>query len=316
MRLLLLTFITSTVLQAQNLVPNPSFEDTTQFSNGQPKVIAWQTNIGSPDYFSPHILPPFDGYKTPVNIRGNQAAYSGVAYFGFGVFNGNRLNEREYLQIKLNDSLRKGQYYEVEFYLSLADSFHNAMNSDNIGIAFRSQLDNGIIDHRVREFRPYYISDSIWDSKDKISWQKFHYTHTALGGEEVLVIGCFLKDVDITLTSVGNGGNFPLALTGSYYYIDQISVQWKDTSTNIVEHSFLNGAKFHPNPVKEQLLFSTHNFQVLQFEMFTLQGQNIPVSISQEGNQYRFNMGHLTKGLYIINAKGEKGQRSFKVIKE
>ncbi|MBL4710421.1 MAG: hypothetical protein JKY48_18480, partial [Flavobacteriales bacterium] len=242
------------LLSAQNLVPNPSFEDTIQFSNGQPGVVSWLTNIGSPDYFSPYYMPPFDSRTTPTNIRGHQFAHQGVAYFGLGVFNNNSLNQREYLQITLLDSLQKDLEYEIEFYISLADSFQRAIDSNNIGIAFRNELDNGPIDHKVREFRPYYTSDSAWDATDKIGWQKFHYTHKAAGGEKVLAIGCFLKDVDISVTTVGNGGNTNFFRSTAYYYIDQISVQWKDTSTSLSENRALKDLQLYPNPVKEDFV--------------------------------------------------------------
>ncbi|MBL4708396.1 MAG: T9SS type A sorting domain-containing protein [Flavobacteriales bacterium] len=304
------------LLFAQNLVPNPSFEDTIVYSNGLHDVFGWENNIGTPNYFSAYYEPPLERFKTPVNYRGSQIAYDGVAYFGFGTFNGNRLNEREYLQIKLLDSLQKDLEYEIEFYISLADSFHRAMDGNNIGIAFRNELDNGIIDHRVREFRPYYTSDSAWNSTDKIGWQKFHYTHKAQGGEKVLAIGCFLKDVDIIVTTVGNGGNTNFFRSTAYYYIDQISVQWKDTSTRLLENHVLKALQLYPNPVKEDFVLKTEKSEALTFTLFNLKGQAIDVLPNREGKVYRFSVGHLPKGLYLLQVRNREQQRTFKVLKE
>ena len=156
-------FIESSSAQL-NLVPNPSFEDTIQ--NNGPLVKNWNTNIGTADYFSPYYT--FDGFKTPINVRGSQIAKNGVAYFGIFFLDLRRFDTREYLQIELLSSLSANEKYEIEFYLSLADSFYLAVSAEDIGIYFSDSLIPNNFDHKVKELQPYYSSDTSWDASNKI----------------------------------------------------------------------------------------------------------------------------------------------------
>jgi len=305
----------SALLLAQNLVPNPSFEDTIQI-NGQPGLITWQTNIGSPDYFTAHYLSPLEGRRTPVNIRGVQVPFNGVAYFGLNALDRTKLNRREYLQVQLLDTMVAGQQYEIEFYLSLADSFHVALADSNIGIVLKKDLEPNNFDHMVREFRPFYSSDTAWNASNKMGWEKFHYTHTASGGEDVLVIGCFLTDQEIQTDSVGNGGNFPWARNGSFYYIDQIRVEWKDTSTSVQEIPLLKQVQSYPNPVKETFNLLYAGKEQLTFQLYNIKGQVVTFTTIQQQNNYSFNFSNLKAGVYFLRINNGKQESSIKLVKQ
>ena len=301
-------------LNAQNLIPNPSFEDTVHNSNGQPILKGWENNIGSPDYFS--SLKRSGDNQTPKNNRGTQVPYNGQSYLGFGTFDLRLPNEREYLQIELLDTLTKGEKYEVEFYLSLADTFHLALSDRDLGIAFKKEVQPNNFDNKVREFRPYFISDSAWNGSNKNGWEKFHYTYTADGGEKVLIIGCFLPDDSLTVDSVGNGGNNPFWINTSYYFIDQVSVQLKDTSTSLNETVFLNAAELYPNPAKEYLQFRYSGKEPLQFELFSAQGRKLSIKANMNHHYYHFDTAALSPGLYFLLVSDGKQQKTFKFLKQ
>ncbi|CAN5572853.1 hypothetical protein BH11BAC2_BH11BAC2_03600 [soil metagenome] len=101
----------------QNLVPNPSFEDTTNWNNWY--VLNGSTpwfnpTSASPDYFS--IYPNY-GQLVPNNgNKGYQLPKTGNAFAGLFTFFGGET--REYLEIELFDSLKANQTYFVEFYIS------------------------------------------------------------------------------------------------------------------------------------------------------------------------------------------------------
>src|SRR5690606_2687012 len=145
----------------------------------------------------------------------------------------------------------------------------------DIGIHFHSKVYPNNYDHKVREFRPYYTSDTAWNASNKNGWEKFHYTYTAQGGEISLVIGCFLNDQEITVDSVGNGGGFPLAEKGSYYFIDNISVTLKDSSTSINEYNLANQIRCYPNPAKNNLFLEYEGKEKLTLQLYNIQGQPI-----------------------------------------
>src|SRR5271157_5345469 len=83
------TFCNLNSLHAQNLVPNPSFEqyDTCPNSSGQINYAKYwfQGGPGNPDYFNicSSTLPyPGNQFSVPQNAWGYQFAYEGNAYCG------------------------------------------------------------------------------------------------------------------------------------------------------------------------------------------------------------------------------------------
>ncbi len=312
-----LTLLFCLQIASQNLVPNPSFEDTIMLSNGQPGLDTWLNTPGSPDYFSPYYQPPFEAHRPPDNLRGYEHAYDGVAYFGFGVVDLRIVRDKEYMQTELLDTLIAGRKYEVEFYLSLADSFHLALAPEDIQVAFRQDLipdDSGNI---VRRLSPAYASDTAWDATNKVGWEKFHYTYTALGNESVIVIGCFKDNSQNTITNVGNGGELNFFRKGSYYFIDKISVQAKDTTIGLAENSLKTQIKLYPNPAKEHFYVSYSGSEVLShFRLYNLSGKLVSFERRRTNDLHEFSIGHLPTGIYFLEVENTVGQRaSFSFLK-
>ena len=104
-----------------NLVPNPSFEVFSNCPSGPAEVfqaMPWYdpTNASS-DYFNQCATV---SVGVPSNALGNEGARTGVAYCGFYSFQALQSNYREYIQVKLNDTLEWGKKYYVSFYVSHA----------------------------------------------------------------------------------------------------------------------------------------------------------------------------------------------------
>ena len=120
---------------SQNLVTNPSFEDHSacpvKLGNFSTDVIGWSTRTkGSTDYF--HSCSEAMG--TPKNFNGTQIADFGEGYAGFYLFAPN--DYREYMQAKLLSPLRKGVFYELSFFVDLANV--QILRSMNLGWSFLS----------------------------------------------------------------------------------------------------------------------------------------------------------------------------------
>ena len=312
-----LTLLFCLQIASQNLVPNPSFEDTIMLSNGQPGLDTWLNTPGSPDYFSPYYQPPFEAHRPPDNLRGYEHAYDGVAYFGFGVVDLRIVRDKEYMQTELLDTLIAGRKYEVEFYLSLADSFHLALAPEDIQVAFRQDLipdDSGNI---VRRLSPAYASDTAWDATNKVGWEKFHYTYTALGNESVIVIGCFKDNSQNTITNVGNGGELNFFRKGSYYFIDKISVQAKDTTIGLKENTLKTQIKLYPNPAKERFYVAYSGSKPLNhFRLYNLSGKLVSFERRRTNDLHEFAIGHLPVGMYLLEVENTAGQKaSFRLLK-
>lgn len=299
---------------AQNLVPNPSFEDTVVWNNG-PVPLFWGLDrlIGSPDYFSAHYSNQFPNAQTPVNSRGVQVPSNGAAYFAIAAFDLVDTDFREYLQVELLDTLVQGENYRVQFQISLADSFRVAVNYQDIGVSFGNTLIPNNQDHKIRPLAHFY-SDSVWDASDKVNWQEFNAIYTANGGEKTVVIGNFKTDLKTDTTQLNSGGSFPLFYRAATYYIDQISVTRLDT-TSIEESPFTNLISVYPNPVENDLIILNKSNQNLSFQIFNLQGQAIPITVETVSITSKINLGHLPKGIYLLQVNDGKNSFSKKIVK-
>jgi len=98
-----------------NLVPNSSFENIITCPSGIGQLFNttdWINPTGcTPDFF--HQCGTM-GSGVPSNSFGNELAKTGLAYAGFYTFNkAQGDNGREYIQVKLNDTLEWGKKYFV-----------------------------------------------------------------------------------------------------------------------------------------------------------------------------------------------------------
>jgi len=112
---------------AQNLVSNPSFEDT----------VACPTTLTQIDCAPSNIIAPV---SVPHNIWGDQLAHTGNAYVGFATYSAGATNSREYIATQLIQPLAIGQKYFLSFYVSSAfgyiQSGYPGMATNNIGALF------------------------------------------------------------------------------------------------------------------------------------------------------------------------------------
>src|SRR5712672_2389986 len=100
--------------EAQNLVPNPSFEYYSSCpTDGAQLALAvpwFNPTINTPDYCNAcYIGPSSIPVDVPVNLFGYQLARTGVAYADLAVFGSG--NVREYIEVKLLDSLMTDRNY-------------------------------------------------------------------------------------------------------------------------------------------------------------------------------------------------------------
>jgi hypothetical protein len=128
---------------AQNLVPNPSFEDTIHcpispngtYALNPFSVAQWINPCNtSPDYYNACAPRRIGANHNVPNNRpwaGWQYAHIGNAYVGIGIYS-NGENFHEYIQAQLTSSLSINHKYCIEFYVN----FCNDMNcpSNNIGL--------------------------------------------------------------------------------------------------------------------------------------------------------------------------------------
>src|SRR5262245_33534762 len=119
-----LVIIFNSNISAQNLVPNPSFEDyitcPTVINQDDPiECLPWfPPTEGSTDYFNACATPGPCG--VPQNQFGFQEARTGVGYAMIGTWSINH-PVREYLTVELTEPLMPFTAYQITWYISKVD---------------------------------------------------------------------------------------------------------------------------------------------------------------------------------------------------
>ena len=201
---------------AQNLVPNWSFETYTSCPNVLGALCngiatPWQcgTSGGSCDYYNACANPSWFG--VPDNLLGSQPAHTGEGYAG-ALYRWPFPNYREYLLIQLTEPLVADSWYEVSFYVSLADA---TCGIEEIG-AYLSVTSPWQPINTVLNVVPQ-IETHYGYITDQENWVLISGCFLAEGGEEFLTIGNFHEDADTPIDPSCNRDT-------AYYYIDDVSV--------------------------------------------------------------------------------------------
>lgn len=224
------------LLNAQNLVINPSFEDyklcPDKLSAFKSHIKYWTTpSKGSSDYF--HICSSKD-VKTPKNIMGFQMPFEGKAYAGIYTYvEHNKYHKteayREYIKGQVIDTLIANHWYRASFYISLSDKSRYATKDfgvlfSNQDFFFNKQSEIKVSDLRKEtlNFMYHYIyieSRSFYTNKNE--WIKISIEFKAKGHEKYFVIGNFKDDKNTEILKIGK----LFKRKSAYYYIDLISIE-------------------------------------------------------------------------------------------
>lgn len=290
----------SMTFSPENLVPNPSFEDTVtcptyigQLYNAE----HWYSpTSNTPDYFNACFddwvnAPP----DVPVNAFGIQDAHFGNGYAGFGGYY--TPNNREYVAVQLIDTLQAGKKYCFEFFVSLCDSCPSAVNS--IGIYFSQTNDTMFVGPHFSylPYQPIWELDTI--ASDTDMWMPVRGNFVAVGGEKYLIIGIFKPDSLLTIDTIYGGGMYAAA----YYYIDDVSV-WKCDTAPVTYSEFT----LFPNPSNGQFNISGNFPAGSELIVYNMLGQVWcnPIALPEGNNNVPMWLD-LAQGVYFyrIRAHGE-----------
>lgn len=238
--LFLFFFLNIGLITAQNLVINPSFENTANGCAGFPFPVEGFTDLNdwdnansnapgdscsSPDLFSTCNTGIINILGVPGNALGYQNARTGDKYAGIISYSapfGFNDQYREYIQGHTTSALVAGQTYCVSMYVSLADDSPWACN--NMGIYFSNTQ---------------YLRDACAGTSPRINvtpqlnyscavindttpqWFRIQWDYVANGGEQYFVIGNFFNDAGTNSVSTGA---ISLQNQYAYYYIDDVSI--------------------------------------------------------------------------------------------
>lgn len=222
-------------LVAQNLVPNPGFEQyaTCPFSlNGG--VNAWESpaSFSTPDYFnscsqSAEVGVPNNafGYQYPHNGRGMMGIITWQGTYNNGSFTN---VSSEYIQAKLVQPLQAGKNYCVTFFVNNAVNpnspfvTRNYLALDQVGIHFSANKIQNTTDRTLS--LPYHVMNTTGRYiSDTAAWTKISTLYTANGTEQWMTIGVFTNGLPPSYVMLDPSST--KSLYHNYLFIDDVSVE-------------------------------------------------------------------------------------------
>lgn len=242
-KLLLLFLIINCKLSisfSQNLVPNPSFEDTLSCPNALTQINradGWMSFSITPDYYNACSDPSlFIPVSVPHNFGGDQLARTGNAYAGFVAFKTGATNSRDFVATQLSQQLIIGQKYFVSFWVSTAFGYMNLQDyphlaCNNLGAKFSTIPYSQVNPMPINNFAHVFDTTLI---NDTINWIKISGSFIADSAYQYLSIGNHFDDNHTTIASIGT--SLP---NDAYYYLDDVKVSTDSLFVNnLFEYSF------------------------------------------------------------------------------
>lgn len=309
-----------------NLVPNPSFEDTVSCPDWPSQIdraLGWTNVFSSPDYVNSCSLETSTPVpvSVPNNLWGNQYAATGQAYAGFGVFQENYANGREIIGATLKQSLEIGEIYYVSFKVSSADFQSNGTNAGGYGTnkigAYFSKTSfptipttGGIPSIAILPNFSHIYTDSV--IHDTTNWVNIFGSFVADDTYDKVSIGVFYDDDNINIVHFDT-----INYSWCYYYLDDVYVG--NDTLPIVSISENNNLKksnqIYPNPVKNELNILTKNIEETTLTIIDCFGK-IWLEDKYYSNNITINTSSIPLGLFFLSIKGKSNNEVFKFIKQ
>lgn len=239
-------FLFSVQVYSQNLVENPSFENTgwcsSYIGDFNISVTNWSTPTGgTTDLFNSCAK---GNVSVPDNSNGKQHPKSGKNYAGFYLHA--EKDYREYIQTELTKKLKKDKEYTISFYVSLAETsdfaikdidFLLSKNEINTWIS-RALSVKQLKKIKVNNYTHYSFNNTQFYDNES-GWTLIKMSFKAAGDEKFLTIGNFQKNSKTEKLPVSNKNRF----NASYYYIDSVSLIETETSTIIKNDEMIETSK-------------------------------------------------------------------------
>ena len=218
--------------QAQNLVPNPSFENQIDCFNVLiTNAVGWCTissNGGQASSLSPCMSDTY--HQVPYQFfnscfKSYQIPRTGTSYASIATYVLSVTQESSVPQIKLIDTLKAGQMYCVTYYVSL---WNNSVYSfDKLGALltptpFPCAVPGGTVFVPIAgNVTPQVVTPAGIVFEDTLNWMEVSGSFTAVGNEAYLSIGDFFLHNQHLIKN-----SYPTNCNGlAEYYVDDVSVE-------------------------------------------------------------------------------------------
>lgn len=220
--------------EAQNLIPNPGFDEITDCPSGQTGIYSvslappWESAGLTPDLWHECSLPPFQ-VNDPVS--NTPAPRSGGGYAGAACYKGHPTRQitywgsTEFILTPLIKKLSKNAQYYVEFFIAVQSIPNQAYwcYTDAVGLAFSSEK---ITLDFPRQPLPSSVVPAIEHSGELLtnthSWKRISGCYQANGDEKYAILGNFMYENEM-LVEISHPDS-DIAPYGTYFYFEDVGV--------------------------------------------------------------------------------------------
>lgn len=313
---LLLAFIISCTLalhsKAQNLVPNPSFEEQTGCYSLDDDCNDWFTFKQTPDYVNGCSTLGYD------NGAGFQLPKTGEAYTGFISYFVNSPigpNIREHYGVALKSPLVIGEKYYVSFYVSSGytnSAFNIACNK--IGALFTTYTYYSAMGDDIPNPNFAQVSENSI-IVDTSNWTRISGSFIADSAYTFIILGNFYDDIYTdTLHFPSSNSNSRI----SYYFVDDVCVSKDSLSCALwlkIPQSFSPKPEIscYPNPVNSVLHIKS-DYPFHSFELVNNLGQIVLFSDNLNSKALDIVVQHLPKGFYFLSVSQMSESYNVKIL--
>lgn len=286
---------------AQNLVPNPSFEDTVSCPTGLAQLYKAQNWISfgyTPDYFNSCNN---TGVSVPNSVFGFQYAHSGNGMAGLVLRRRpdgpTGPNTREYMAAELINTLTIGVKYFFSCYINFSHLSFGAIACNKFGVKLSTiPYDSTQSLLLVNNFA-HLFSDSI--IVDSVQWFNIKGSFVADSNYHYMILGNFFDDQQTDTLSLST---MPDA---AYYYVDDVClsldsaycVNWTSLNDEIIEVE--NQINIFPIPTINKVTIES-KFDMIQIELIDALGRTIYTTNPITKLKAELDLSHYPTGIYYI----------------
>lgn len=310
--------------EAQNLVPNPSFElleedcDSLQCCfNAGSRPFSWYTWQNSSDYFN--ACAEGEWLDSLVDVPQNgwafQYAHDGQAYAGVCAYQGWD-DYREYIGTELNQPMVAGTSYSVSFWISLGmggNYWYPEGACNNMGVLFTTQSNAwlGITgpEFGFRNYAHVYTSAIVTDT---LNWTLVSGTFTADSAYQYIVLGNFF---DSTYTDAIDLVP-PLDQVAAYYLIDDVCVSTGGEGCDqlAVEEAGPTDPTWLWDQGSGQLVIGWKGAGSVQADVVDMAGRRVKAAVGAGQDGLVMDLRDLSPGSYVVRALAGEASGSFKFV--
>lgn len=238
----------STWTQAQNLVPNPGFEEIEVPSEGHlffDKVLHWEnTNLrqntslfGTPDHLTDTDDEGLRFYRTSF------APHEGRSIAGLITYMQRVRNYREYLTVPLIEPMQVGTTYRLSFWISSGDRApFGSIGASGMGALLSTQRPSQQVYEPLTQFRPQWQLQEVFF---RTGWYEVSTELVADSAYRFLTLGNFRPDAQTQVRYF-----FFDVDPQAYVYIDEVRIEKWPPPTEL-------SAPVEPQPTVEQRMLES-----------------------------------------------------------